>query len=627
MKKIFRGIGLVVSLFSIFFFLLVADKMIYDSDSTIYDFSLDKYISSQQLKNIAEKADVTIQLKEYKESSFGHRKIDITVINPDKTIQLGKKTSVFPKEKIMYLSLNKGKQTEIKYFTVQEEHYKKIKVLNSYLEKDGYRTSIDKDKPISLEVGMLFSSLNIGFFSVLAILLVLCISTYYVSRFKEIGVLKLCGWENKQISCKVLAGMMVCLYSWSLIFTVPFGIYVLCSDVNKLDEFVKITVMVDLFLAIIFVFCSIIGTFFIIHIDRVSAIKSKKNNRILFGSLLVFKIVVTFLVVVSLSNIFQNIYDYNSTNKSVNTLLKYNFYRINTASTPEQNVWKKIEKVIGQIGDDAIYNYTSPDNIMNVKRLKNYKENQRLRTVDNCAYTEMSINMLDFIDIYNVHGKKIKLEDIGSNSDVYLVPEHFKSTISDIMAYYETHDDQEIIYIKDGQTIDDILVPGYYVYDSVFHLCSTKKVLYLNAGEVLYTEKGINILKEELEKLSLDTGSFSIEPMSKEYSVFKANVQIDICESFFKVIINFVSYIMCIVSICIIYLELRKKELAVYILIGRTPVKTVVRFFVLNCLITITIAIYIDVVFLPLVIMEIFMYQYMIYSYIKHKAILVLKGE
>ena len=49
MKKIFKGIGLLVSLFSIFFFLLVVDKMHYDSNSPIYDFSLDKYISNQKL--------------------------------------------------------------------------------------------------------------------------------------------------------------------------------------------------------------------------------------------------------------------------------------------------------------------------------------------------------------------------------------------------------------------------------------------------------------------------------------------------------------------------------------------------------------------------------------------------
>nr|WP_297934236.1 hypothetical protein [uncultured Lachnoclostridium sp.] len=627
MKKIFKGIGLLVSLFSIFFFLLVVDKMLYENNSPIYDISLDKYISSQELKNIAESADITIQLKEYKKSSFGNRNMDITLINPDGNMKLGKKPSVFPNEKIVYLVLSQEDQRKIKYFTVQERQYKKINQLNLYLKENGYETSFDIDEPVSLEVGMLFSSLNLGFFSVLAILLILCISTYYVSRLKEIGILKLCGWSNEKISSKLLVGMMLQLYSWSLILVIPFGIYVILSDVNKIDEFIKIVIMVDLFLAAIFILCSIVGTFFITHIDRVNAIKSKKNNRILFGSLLVFKVVVTILLVVSMNNTFENIFNYNATNESVNKLLKYNFYRIKTASIPEKNVWDKIEKVIGQLSDDALYNYTSPDSIINIDKLKSYKKDNRLRNLDNCAYTDMSFNMLNYIKIYDEQGHIIKSKDISANSNVYLVPEHLKSSISDVMSYYETQEDKKIIYIKDGQVVDDILIPGYYVYDSVFRLGQTKKVLYLNNGEVLYTEKGIKILERELEKLGLDKGSFSIEPMSMDYNIFKANVQLDICESLFKLIINFASYILCIISICIIYLELRKKELAVHKLIGKVPIKTISRFIVLNCLITIIATVYVNAIFLILVIMEVFIYQNMIYSYIKHKVILALKGE
>ncbi len=61
MKKIFAGIGILVALFSIFFFLLVADKMVYHNNETIYDFLLSKNISGQELKKFAENADVTIR--------------------------------------------------------------------------------------------------------------------------------------------------------------------------------------------------------------------------------------------------------------------------------------------------------------------------------------------------------------------------------------------------------------------------------------------------------------------------------------------------------------------------------------------------------------------------------------
>ena len=150
MKKIFKGIGLLVSLFSIFFFLLVVDKMHYDSNSPIYDFSLDKYISNQKLDNIAKKADVTIQLREYKEISFGHVEIDVVLINPDINMKLGKKNSVFPNEKVIYSVLSQNDQREIKYFTIQEEQYEKINKVNSLIEKLGYTVTIDVDKPVRL---------------------------------------------------------------------------------------------------------------------------------------------------------------------------------------------------------------------------------------------------------------------------------------------------------------------------------------------------------------------------------------------------------------------------------------------------------------------------------------------
>ncbi len=111
------------------------------------------------------------------------------------------------------------------------------------------------------------------------------------------------------------------------------------------------------------------------------------------------------------------------------------------------------------------------------------------------------------------------------------------------------------------------------------------------------------------------------------YNIFKANKQLDICESLFKFIINFVSYILCIISICIIYLELKKKEFSVHKLIGKLPIKTLTNFLVLNFLITITAALYVNIIFLVLVILEYFIYHYMISSYMKHKVILALKGE
>jgi len=279
-KKIFAGTGILVALFSIFFFLLVADKMVYYNNEAIYDFDLSKSISGQELKAFAEKAEVTIRLVDFKNTSFGKKELDVTFINPDSSIHLGKQPSVFPKQNIVYQVLDEKIQNEIKYFTIQNNDYEKIEKMKSSLEKNGYSLDILKDEPIKFGVGMLFSSLNIGFFALLTILLILSIATYYVYRLKEIGVLKLNGWSNSKISFRLLFGLLIHLYVFGLLCIIPFGIYVVFSDVSKIVLYVQIYFLLCSFLAFVFILSAVVGTFFIYHVNR-KDIRKRINFKII----------------------------------------------------------------------------------------------------------------------------------------------------------------------------------------------------------------------------------------------------------------------------------------------------------------------------------------------------------
>ena len=89
--------------------------------------------------------------------------------------------------------------------------------MKTSLKQNGYAVDISKSEPINFTVGMLFSPLNIGFFALLTILLVLCIATYYVYRLKEIGILKLNGWQNGKISFRLLFKLLIHSYLFSLL--------------------------------------------------------------------------------------------------------------------------------------------------------------------------------------------------------------------------------------------------------------------------------------------------------------------------------------------------------------------------------------------------------------------------
>ena len=616
MKKIFTGIGILVAIFSNYFFLLVADKMVFHNNETIYDFELSKSISGQELGVFAKNAGVTIRLVDFKNTSFGKKQLDITFINPDSSITLGRRPSVFPKENIVYKALNNKTQKQIKRFTIQNNDNKRIENMKSLLERNGYIVDILKNETINFTFGMLFSPLNMGFFALLTILLILSIATYYVYRLKEIGVLKLNGWSNWRISFRFLLDLLITSYLSSLLFIVPFGVYVIFSDVSKIILYSRIYLLLCLFLALVFLASAFIGTFFIHNVNQIGAIKNKKNNELIFYILLVFKIVTTVLLVLSMNTSSKNMYELTSTIQSINKLEKHDFYNIRTSVIPEENMHKKLDQLIGSLEDRNVYNYSSSiEKILNITKLKEYLSSRKLRDNSDYSYTSISSNMLEFLNILDERGNKIEPSHIQPKEDTLLIPVHCKNDMDKILEYYQFEKDPKIIYIKNGQVHDDILFPGLYVYDSIYHVHKVRKELYLGNSKVLLNKKSAETIEHVLTNLGLDKNSITVESRNMEYSILKSNAQLDLCESLFHLIINLLSFFLCVVSIVTIFLELRKKEFGVY------------KFVALNALITIVITLFVNPIFLFLLFAEGIIYGGLIYKYIRSKAVLALKGE
>jgi len=90
--------------------------------------------------------------------------------------------------------------------------------------------------------------------------------------------------------------------------------------------------------------------------------------------------------------------------------------------------------------------------------------------------------------------------------------------------------------------------------------------------------------------------------------------------------INFASYVLCAAAATIIFLELRKKEIGVYHLLGRYPRKAIWVFVSINLLSTISTAVIVRPSFLLLALLECVLYGVLIGSYLRQKAVLALKG-
>ena len=165
------------------------------------------------------------------------------------------------------------------------------------------------------------------------------------------------------------------------------------------------------------------------------------------------------------------------------------------------------------------------------------------------------------------------------------------------------------------------------IYDSIYYIHELKRTLYLNSGEILLDKKGAEIIEQELVHLGIDTNSIRIDSLKNDYNVLKGNLELNLFESLFHMIINLLSFLLCVLSIVTIFLELRKKEFAVYRLVGKYPIESIGKFTILNGIITIGITLIVSPAFFFLFFIEGIIYGVLLHQYMGSKAVLALKGE
>lgn len=625
MKKIFLGIGLLVGAFSVFFFLLVADKDVYFNDDTVYDFSLSKNISGEKLTQIASETDMMIRLVKFNDISFGRNHLDVTLLNPTSDVKLGRQPSIFPGNQIIYSSYSPNEKKKIKYFTIQSNDEHKVNHFKEQLSTAGYEMVSSTSEPTTFNISMLFSSLNFKFFSLLTLLILFSISTYYIHRIKEIGIKKLNGWNNFRISFSLIKKLVIHSFGAALLFVLPFAVYISVTDFNALRSYALMCIYLYLFLAIIFIGSSIIGSLFISRLNQVNAIKNNKNNKKLFYVLLFFKAIVVTLLVLSLDTSIKDMNKLNSAIHSINQLEKNTFYTIQTASSPEEKVHKELDHYIESLKDEGIFNYSPSEETVDINQLKQLETEGMSQNLENIPLTIVSQNILNVVKIKDQDGSLLKSDEVQPFT--LLVPAHYEKNIKEVLQSLSLGKKTKVHYVKNGQTQENLLWPGSYLFDTITYVAPLQKSLYLNSGEVLFDTSSATALMKEIESKGYDSGSIDVKSMKSEYNLAKGNLSIATVESLFHVIITGFSFLLCILSIITIFLEFRKKEFAVNRLLGKRPKSLIMSFLIFNGVITLLIAAVINWMLIILFLIEMMIFVIFINKYMKNKAILVLKGE
>ena len=627
MKYLIRGIGGLTAVFALFFFLLVADKLYYQNDTTTYDISLDRRLTGGEVQAIAKSAGVTFRITYYHNTNFGRHDLEMAFINPEH-IKEGKQDSIFPASNIIHSVFDVNSDIKLQYFTLMSGNESDAGKVAELFALQGVKADMMRNEPIQFHVGMLFSSLNLSFFLFLTVLMFLSIASYYVQRLKEIGVRKLNGWTGLGITCRLIAPLMAQIYIAFFAVLIPVGCYVLYKDTGMIKTFLALILLICLFMALVFLIAALGGLYFIRKIDRVGAIKNHRNSRLISRILLFFKAAVTVMLIFSMSAALAETRSLQAANTAIDKLKQYNFYKLSTPVVPEESVMEQINHIIGTFGDSDIFNYTVSSAAYSAEKLKTavLKTADELIEKDQMCFTVISANMLSVIKVQDENGQTVHPADFKEDEAALLIPAHFQNELPEILSYFDVSNDIRILFLQDGQTQNILTRPGYYTFDSIYSIQPLQKLLYLNQGDVLLTENCAKQLQQKLLSVDTDGASVRIESQNMEYGIFQGNISLALCESLFRVVINFASFALCASAAAIIFLELRKKEFGVYRLLGRYPMKAMIRFAGINLISTFLSAIIVWPGFLWVVLLEGVLYCSLMSSYLRQKAVLVLKG-
>ena len=159
-------------------FLLVADKLYYQNSMDTYEISLDHSLPGREIQHVAESAGVKFRITYYNDTNFGHHDLEMVLINPC-DIKEGKQASIFPNSAITYATLDADSNLNLQYFTLLSKNEADANHVAQLFAKKGVHADIEKVSAINFHAGMLFSTLNLSFFLLLAVLLFLSIAAYY----------------------------------------------------------------------------------------------------------------------------------------------------------------------------------------------------------------------------------------------------------------------------------------------------------------------------------------------------------------------------------------------------------------------------------------------------------------
>lgn len=626
MKKLFSLIGIFIGIHMIYLFLMYSNGIIFPNNvGNLYDCSVDKNISSDDLTKLAKKYDLTAFTNVYNNVSFGKEDIVFTYLNISKNddIKMGYQNTLLPDNKILYKTSSETKTMIHRFWVITNKNSN----LKSFIEElSDYKISHYLFETREMKFYVIFTPVNIIFFIYVLLLFLFCTSTYYMLRSKEVAILKLNGYNNFYISANIIKiGSIRLLLGYTLIL-LPLCIYLAIKHNNLLKDFFKLYFYITFCIVVMILFIMLIGVFFVKYLNIVTALKNNKNNKLLITFIIIFKLCATIILIISAKNVYYDILDLQVTKTYNNNINSNDFYYIQTSCTPDDKLMNIILTKLEELDNDEIYNYSyATDNLYGHESVLNTRKKRLM--YDDPPRIRMSYSMLDIIPIYSDKNKLIKKSDLNENANTLLIPSNLTEKTEEIVSYYSAYDNIKVRYIKSGQEHYDFLFPHSKVYNAIYFLHAPVKHIYYRSGETIFRKEVAENIKKYLSDNKIDSGSVSLVNLSSNYDIGLSNIKLKLGDDIKFLIINGLSFMLSVIAIGIAFCEFRKKEIAVFKIVGIFPLRLILSLCLVNIFITFFVTIFICPILSFVPALEIIPYILIFSVYKNKKTTAVLKGE
>lgn len=593
MKKIFFAIGFLLSVYSVYFMLCVADYQLYMNNDHSYDFVLESSTTIGELEKIAKECNLVIQVREYLNIGPGQYEMNIFALNMDK--QNWEKPSLLPNNKIHVITeLSDHKlQEAASIFMVQTSEETEVENLKMVLEKKGLIIDVERcdDWDPQFRASSMFNENNVKLFFLMFILIAFSSIIYYLTRTKEIGIRKLQGWSDFKI-----AMLLNCrIAGWSVIgvfpVTILFVVYICIMNITDLFQYLYMMFLLIICLLAVYAIATL-GTSLVIRgMKIISAIKLNKNTSTLLVILFSTKIITTILFCwICYSNVNETI-DTRDMIACAEKRDELDYYIVETSKIDEAEKDVLSEK-LSKIDEQYVYNYSSSFALRSKCDSKNRGRSEDVYSQCEDNVICLSYNLLDKIGVELIDEVDVNARD----QYTVLIPEYMFESSNEVLSYLGLGRDTKIVRTKDDQLIADLISPGYYAYNPIVVLTPTVRGLYINSGDIWYDKVVEKDIQDILEETSYGKSKVKVCSLNQEIDAYVKTKCIDLFESIFMGAIVVLAFCITSYALIVAVVQYRKKKIAIYSINGKRAIMAIVGYIV-------------GIVVVDLIVSEVWMWQ------------------